>query len=84
MKERLLQQYVNRLTIDDVKNFAYQNGIDLTDEELKWIYDKVIAEWHTIAFGNPRSILDELKAKVSLNSYQKIENLYIHFRNRYL
>ena len=34
MKERLINEYVNRMTIEDVNKFALQNGIILKDEEL--------------------------------------------------
>lgn len=84
MKERLLREYVERMNLEDVKNFALKNGINLNDDELKLIYDKIVNNWKTIAFGNPRGILDELKSKLNNESYQKIENLYVYFKNRYL
>lgn len=83
MKEKLISEYVNRLKIEDVNKFAIQNGINLDDEELRIIYNYIINDWHTIIFGNPRSILDDLKNKLDSNSYSKIESLYVSFKNRY-
>ena len=84
MKERLISEYVNRMTLEDVNNFALKNGINLKDNEIKLIYDYIKNNWHTIVFGNPRGILDDLKEKLDSTSYQKVESLYIYFKNRYL
>ena len=84
MKERLISEYVNRMTLEDVNNFALKNGIVLKDNEIKLIYDHIKNNWRTIVFGNPRGILDDLKEKLDITSYQKIESLYIYFKNRYL
>ena len=77
-------EYVNRMTLEDVNNFALKNGIILKDKEVKVIYDHIKNNWRTIVFGNPRGILDDLKEKLDSTSYQKIESLYIYFKNRYL
>lgn len=84
VKERLINEYVNRMTLEDVNNFALKNGIILKDKEVKVIYDHIKNNWRTIVFGNPRGILDDLKEKLDSTSYQKIESLYIYFKNRYL
>lgn len=84
MKEKLISEYVNRMTIDDVNNFALKNGIIIKDNEIKLIYDHIKTNWRTIVFGNPRGILDDLKSKLDNNSYQKIEALYVYFKNLYL
>ncbi len=84
MKEKLINEYVNRMSLEDVNNFALKNGIILKDNEIKLIYDHIKNNWRTIVFGNPRGILDDLKEKLDSTSYQKIESLYIYFKNRYL
>ena len=61
MKERLINEYVNRMNLDDVNKFALQNGINLKDDELRLIYTYIKNDWRTIVFGNPRGILDDLK-----------------------
>ena len=84
MKEKLISEYVSKMTSDDVNNFALKNGIILKDTEVKLIYDHIKNNWRTIVFGNPRGILDDLKEKLDSTSYQKIESLYIYFKNLYL
>ena len=84
MKEKLINEYVNRMTLEDVNNFAIKHGIILKTAEVKLIFDHIKHNWRTIVFGNPRGILDDLKEKLDTTSYQKIESLYIYFKNRYL
>lgn len=83
MKDRLINEYINRMTIDDVRNFAIKNGVTLSEEELTIVYNQAKNEWRTIIFGNPRCILDDLKTKINPISYQKIESLYVYFKNKY-
>ena len=68
VKERLISEYVNRMTLEDVNNFALKNGIILKDKEVKVIYDHIKNNWRTIVFGNPRGILDDLKEKLDSTS----------------
>lgn len=83
MNEFLIKSYISRLKLDDINEFAKKHGIELNEEELKLIEQHIRKDWHTIIYGNPRPILDNLKAKLKNNEYQKIENLYIEFKNKY-
>ena len=84
MKNALIQEYISRMTPTDVNNFALNNGIVLKDDELTLVYNHIIKNWRTIVYGNPRSILDDLKKNLDNVTYQKIETLYTRFKNRYL
>ncbi|MEG0826179.1 MAG: hypothetical protein RR404_01780 [Bacilli bacterium] len=83
MIEKLLNEYVERMTLNDVNNFALKNGIILNTSELNLIFEKVKINWHTLVYGNPRGILDELKEQVEPLTYQKIEALYIYFKDKF-
>lgn len=83
MIEKLIVQYVDRLTSADIDDFARKNGIILDNDELDLIYYHIKHNWRTIVYGNPKPILEDLKTKVNNTSYQKIENLYVNFKNKY-
>ncbi len=83
MNEFLIKSYISRLTINDIDDFAQKHGIELNEQELKIIEQHIRKDWHTIIYGNPRPILDNLKTKLNNLQYQKIENLYIEFKNKY-
>lgn len=83
MIEKLIIQYIDRMTIGDIDDFARKNGVVLANEELELVYRHIKNDWRTIVYGNPKPILEELKNKVDSLTYQKIENLYIEFKNKY-
>ena len=84
MYDFLISEYINRLNTDEIKDFAYKKGVELTEEETCIIYDYTKKYWRTFLHGNPRPILDELKTKVRPFTYNKMETLYIEARDRYL
>ena len=82
MYDFLIQEYVNRLTMKDIDNFAKKEGISITENENKIIYEYIKTYWRTLLHGNPREILDELKTKLNINTYNKIEQLYIQAKSK--
>ena len=83
MTELLIKQYVSRMTFKDIDDFAKQYGLVLKNNDVEIIYDYIQREWRTFLYGNPRRILDELKQKLDPLTYNKIEQLYIHFKDKY-
>lgn len=83
MLNKLIEQYINRMSMDDIVLFAEKNGIELNEEETELIYNHIKNSWKTIIYGNPRCIFDDIKSKVSDITYEKITNLYMKFREKY-
>lgn len=83
MIEKLIIQYIDRMTLMDIDDFAKKNGIVLTNDEIDLVYYHIKNNWRTIVYGNPKPILEDLKSKVDGLTYQKIENLYVEFKNKY-
>lgn len=78
----LINEYVNRLKVSDITYYAEKQGITLDKDEAKLIYDYIINDYRTIIYGNPKDILNEIKFKVKPLTYNKIENLYIQFKDK--
>ena len=83
MSEFLIKNYVSKLTLSEIDSFSKKQGLSLSSNELELIYDYIKNDWHTIVYGNPRPILDSLKSTLDDFSYNKIEKLYIEFKDRY-
>ena len=83
MKDTLISNYISRLTFKDIDDFAISHGITLKKDEIEIIYNHIKFNWRTIIYGNPRSILDDIKNKFDLKTYNKIEELYVFFKNKY-
>ena len=78
----LITEYVNRMTKEDINKYALKQWIILDNEELDLIYTYIKSNYKTILFGNPKDILEEIKGKVKPLTYNKIENLYIQFKDK--
>ena len=83
MVEKLISEFVTRMTINDIKNFAQENGITLKNNEAELIFKYIKSDWRTLIYGNPRPILDEIKVKMNIDTYNKAEKLYIYFKEKY-
>ena len=78
----LINEYVNRLKVSDITYYAEKQGITLDKDEAKLIYDYIKNDYRTIIYGNPKDILNEIKFKVKPLTSNKIENLYIQFKDK--
>ena len=78
----LISEYVNRMQKHDVNNFALKQGITLDNEELDIIYNYIKNNYKTLIYGNPKVILEEIKYQVKPLTYNKIENLYMQFKDK--
>jgi len=83
MQEFLIKNYISRLTTTEIDEFAKKHGIELKESELILIKQIIQKDWRTIIYGNPKPILDNIKTKLNNLQYQKIENLYIEFKQKY-
>ena len=46
-------------------------------------YKHIKEDWRTIIYGNPKPILENLKNNIEELTYNKIEDLYYFFRDKY-
>jgi len=71
------------LTPGHIKQFAYNEGVQITDNEVKLIYETIKTRYNEI-LNKDYSIIHDLKEQVSKPVYSKIVELinkYQHFLN---
>lgn len=83
MYEFLITQYISNLTKNDIVKFALSHGIELKEDELNFIYYHVTNNWRTIIYGNPNTIFNEAKTKLSTLTYNKVITLYQYFKEKF-
>ena len=83
MNEFLIKNYISKLTLNDIEKFARKNEIELNEKELKIIERHIRNDWKTIIDGDPTPVLNNLKEKINKVQYQKIENLYKEYKDKY-
>ncbi len=79
----IIERYMNKLTKEDINNFALKNNIFLNEEELDFTYIFVKKNWQTV-IANPSSLnLDRYQDKFSEENLIKIKKLFKEYSVRY-
>ena len=82
MKKFIIKRYVDKLSIQDIDNFAKSNNILLDNEEINYIYNFVKNNWQNILNDNDL-IITEIREKFSGNKANDMEKLYFEYKNKY-
>lgn len=82
MIEKFIINYIEKIKKEDIIDFGLKYNINLNNTETDFIYENIKKKWRELVYGNPTTIFNELK-KISPSNYQKIEELYIEFKNKY-
>lgn len=79
----IIERYMNKLTKEDVNNFAQKNNVFLNEEELDFTYVFVKKNWQTV-IANPNTLnLDRYKDKFTEENLIKIKKLFKEYSIRY-
>ena len=79
-----IERYIQKIKKDDIYNFAYSEGINLTLEELDTLYT-YLKTYHKQFLRNKNtrlSLLNELKSKVSSKVSNKLDELYNTYKDK--
>ena len=71
MNRLLIYEYINRLKYDDIVKFCNYKGINVSDNDLEVVY-KYIKNDYKRFFNDPMVVLNEVKNKVSDNTFKEI------------
>ena len=83
MKEKIIKNYIDSLSINDINKFAINHNIILNQKEQNYLYHIIKNHWHTIIFGNPHNVLNDLRKNFNSQKYQQIYQLYQTYKNKY-
>lgn len=79
----LISRYMNKITKEDINNFALNKNIYLNDEELSFTYEFIKKNWNQI-LSNPNMLnLDRYKNKYSEENFNKIKILFNEYYSKY-
>ena len=82
MYEVLIKEYLKRLSLKDINDFASKNGIVLPNGEDKKIYNIIMKYWKDVYQGNTNQAFNELKQTVSSNTYNVAMSLYNEYKDK--
>lgn len=82
MNNFFISKYINSITLNNINDFAKKEGIFLTNNEDKIIYNYIKKYWKVFLYDNPDNIFNKLKCEVSNNTYNKIIEVYNKYKNK--
>lgn len=78
----LIKKYINNLTIDKLNEFMINNNINLNNDELVFLLELIKTNIDDILV-NSLKYLNILKEKIRINEFNKLETLFLYYKNRY-
>ena len=82
--EYLIKEYINKLTIDDIKNYANKKNISITEYDAIILYTYAKKNYQDFLKGNDEIIINELKEKLNPNTFKEAYKLYLEYKIKYL
>lgn len=83
MINKLIENYIRNMNVEDVRRFANDNGIYLNSNEINIIYKTIKEDWYTLVYGDQNIIFDKVRPKLNQETYKKAEELFFYFKNKY-
>lgn len=83
MKELIIKNYIDKLTIQDIEKFATNNNLMLSNQEYEYLYKVIKDKWYQLIFGNPKSVFNELEKHLSQDTYKQVLLLYQTYKDKY-
>ncbi len=84
MQEYLIGEYIKKMSVEDICNFAKKKGIEITNSEATILYSYAKRYYHELINGTPAPIIKELKTKLSPNTFKEAYKLYLEAKLKYL
>ena len=84
MQDYLIKEYIKKLTVEDIKSFAKTKNISLSDTDAIILYSYAKKYYQEILNGNDKKIIQELKEKLSTNTFKDAYKLYLEYKIKYL
>ncbi len=79
----LISLYINNLSIQQINNFAKSKNINLSDDELFFVYDFIKNNYKNILANKENFDITKYQNKFSKENFPKIEALFNEYYNKF-
>ncbi|MEG2351451.1 MAG: hypothetical protein RSA10_00965 [Bacilli bacterium] len=83
MIDTLIKEYVKRLSLNDINNYALKKGVMLKPGEDRVLYDFIKERWEEIYKGNDLNVVNYLKNKLSKETFDIVYQEYNNIKKKY-
>lgn len=84
MYEYIISEYLKKLTIQDIFNYAKKNNLTISECDAVILLSYAKKYYKEFINGYPEEILKEIKDKIDKNTYKLAYKLYIETKMKYL
>ena len=84
MKEYLIDEYIKKMSIDDIINFSKKKNIEIPYSDAMILFSYAKKYYKNFINGNPTTIIKELKEKLSSHTFKEAYKLYLEAKIKYL
>ena len=78
----LIKNYVDKLTTQNLREFAVKNNINLNQNELEYLLNLVQNNFEDILV-NEDKYLKLVENNINTEAFVKVKELYLYYKNRY-
>lgn len=79
----MIQNYITKVTENDIMKFALQNGISLSSSEVSILYHTLQKDYEVLLYGDSSALWNRLKEDIRPQNYDKIYDLFVFYKKKY-
>ena len=80
---KILENYLKKLSKDDILSFANKNNIMLNNKELDYIFNTIKNDYKILLSNNYDVVFQNANNYIREDNLKKIYNLFLDYRNKY-
>ena len=80
---KIIEDYINKLTKEDIILFAFNNNIILKPIESDYLYKTIKLDYKKLLSNNYNEIFEKAKEYINQNNLEKLYNLFLEYRIKY-
>lgn len=82
--EYLIKEYIKKLTVNGIKDFAKKKNISITDSDAIILYTYAKNHYQEFLNNEDEKLIKELKEKLNPNTFKEAYKLYLEYKIKYL
>ena len=83
MKDYLIIEYIKKLSVEDIKNYAKIKNINISDSDSIILYTYIKNHYQEL-LNNDSKIIKEIKDQINPNTFKEVYKLYLEYKIKYL
>ncbi len=83
MYNKIIENYISKLTKDEIILYAFKNDIILNPNEADYLFNIIKNKYKILLSNNYEIIFKEANNYISENNLKKIYKLFLDYRNKY-